>query len=133
MGSVSDRERRKRKFEIQRGICHWCKQLMTLDRGRGGRPVKNFATFGHVQRKRHGGKGKHNNVVLACYYCNHKREVGKQTSKPKSENIAARRLKDQEILERLRNGTLNAAERGELYTRGLVPNWPMWSKYMASV
>jgi hypothetical protein len=126
-------ERRRRKFALQNGLCHWCAKPMTLDRGTSGRPVRNFATFEHLQRRRDGGVGKPHNVVLACYFCNYNREAGKQTSKPSPENIAARKASRDLLLERLRSGTLTAAERGELFTRGILPNWPMWSKMMAHI
>jgi 5-methylcytosine-specific restriction endonuclease McrA len=128
-------ERRKRKFERQGGLCHWCKQPMTLEmyrRPQGAKPPRNYASFEHLQRRRDGGSGKHNNVVLACSRCNSSRDQGVQISKPKWENVAAKRMKKSELLAKLSAGTMNDAERGELYTRGLVPNWPMWSKLMAA-
>jgi hypothetical protein len=126
-------ERRARKFKKQNGICHWCKGPMTLERGTSGRPVRNFATFEHLQRRRDGGNGKHFNVVLACYSCNHGREYGLQTSKPKPENVAARKMNKKELIAGLRSGTLSEAAIDEAFSRGLLPNWPMWSKLMAGV
>lgn len=135
-------ERRRRKFERQRGFCHWCKKPMTLEFGKqpkaNGNPSipANFATFEHLQRRRDGGAGKPFNVVLACRRCNNGRDAGKPlpgNPPAKPENAAARRRSNQELRELLAAGTLTDAERGELYKRGLLPNWPMWSKFMAHV
>jgi 5-methylcytosine-specific restriction endonuclease McrA len=130
-------DRRRRKFERQGGICHWCKQPMTLARSsqRSGSQPSNFATFEHLQRKRDGGGGKPHNVVLACRKCNNLRERGQPGHHipKKAENLAAIRSSKDELMTKLAAGTLNDAERGELYKRGLLPNWPMWSKLMAHV
>jgi HNH endonuclease len=138
--------RRARKFQRQFGICYWftnairngrkpkCPNpqgLMTLERMPNGKMPSNFATYEHLQRKRDGGAGKPDNVVLACCKCNQRREAGIKTEQPKPENVAAKRMSNDELLRGLRDGTLTDAARGELYTRGLVPNWPMWSKMMA--
>lgn len=133
------KERRRRKFERQGGLCHWCKKPMTLERcsvprknGQYGYP-SNFATFEHLQRRRDGGAGKPLNVVLACKKCNNGRDAGVQLHKPKPENEAARKAPNQYLIDAARRGTLNGPERGELFKRGLVPNWPMWSWLMAHV
>lgn len=131
-------ERRQRKFEKQGGLCYWCKSAMTLEFGQpkaNGNPglPRNFATFEHLQRKRDGGAGKPHNVVLACLKCNNGREHGKQTSRPKRENVIARKRSSQELINALSTGTLTDAERGELFSRGILPNWPMWSKLMARI
>ena len=93
----------------------------------------DFATFEHLQRRRDGGAGKPDNVVLACYRCNLRREKGIQTDKPKPENIAAKKMTNEQLLRALREGIITDQARGELYTRGLLPNWPMWSKLMCDV
>ncbi len=132
--SWGSKERRERKFKVQGGLCHWCKKPMVLTRGNGksGSIPGNYATFEHLQRVRDGGAGKPHNVVLACKSCNNGRDAGVQLSPPKPENLAARRMTNQQLLDGVQAGTLTDAARGELYTRGLVPNWPMWSKMMAT-
>lgn len=139
MGTPNSKERRQRKFVKQGGLCWWCKKPMTLERcstprqnGQYGYPA-HYATFEHLQRRRDGGAGKPFNVVLACKKCNNSRDAGMQITKPKPENVAARQLPDAALFERLYAGTINDAERGQLFTRGLVPNWPMWSRLMADV
>jgi hypothetical protein len=145
--------RRARKFEAQGGICHWfmvaertggkssrCPDpsgRMTLELLPDGRAPKNYASFEHLQRRRDGGGGKPDNVVLACLICNTKREHGvhfrhRNQEPRKAENVAAERVGDGLLLDGAKQGTLNAAERGELYRRGLVPNWPMWSRLVAT-
>lgn len=142
----TESERRNRKFQQQFGICYWfsdgqrngykskCPDTlgrMTLERGPGGKVPANYATFEHLQRRRDGGAGKPFNVVLACRRCNSGRDAGVQLEKPKPANAAARRMTNAELVDGLRAGMLDAAARGELYARGVFPNWPMWSKIMA--
>lgn len=131
----SIRKRRSEKFAKQNGKCHWCKKEMTLERGNGRGLPKNYATFEHLQRKRDGGAGKPNNVVLACYICNINRERSQpgHHNSPKPENLSARTATQETLKAKLSAGTLTEQERGELYKRGILPNWPMWSKMMASV
>lgn len=75
----SDKERRLRKFWRQGGRCHWCGGEMTLQLNPNGKPPRNYASFEHLQRRREGGAGKPNNVVLACRDCNNRREHGIKT------------------------------------------------------
>lgn len=126
--------RRLRKFAKQNGRCHWCKQEMTIKRGSSRGIPDRYATFEHLQRRRDGGAGKPNNVVLACYACNNKREVGQpgHYTPPKAENLSAWRASKDELRAKLATGTYTPQELGEIYSRGLVPNWPMWSKLMAA-
>lgn len=126
-------ERRRKKFEKQKGLCHWCQKPMTLEHPGINRPPNNYATFEHVQRRRDGGAGKPHNIVLACNKCNNKREHGIQVSKPKPENIAARKSGSASLVEKLKQDQLTPQERAQLFARGLLPNWPMWSKMMAHV
>ena len=79
-------------FDAQGGLCHWCKQSMTLDSARRMTPsgkmknVATFATFDHVQRRRDGGRWSKSNIVLACYSCNQLREKGKKTHQKGGDN-----------------------------------------------
>lgn len=61
-----------RMFWEQRGLCHWCRQPMTIyPRGRTA-PKRDFsvATLDHlVPRSKGGGLGRAN-LVLACKSCN---------------------------------------------------------------
>lgn len=142
-------ERRTQKFQQQFGVCHWFTEAtrdgrrhrcpdrlgrMTLERSPNGKLPHNFASFEHVQRKRDGGLGKPHNVFLACLKCNNDREKGycPPTSPRKPENVEAELTADAVLIAKAKEGTLNGPERGQLFTRGLVPNWPMWSKLVAS-
>lgn len=140
--------RRARKFARQGGICFWfldaqrngykprCPDAlgrMTLERRPNGTAPADYATFEHLQRRRDGGAGKPSNVVLACHKCNSSRDAGKQISPPSLKNLAARRMSDAELLAAAKAGTLSTAARGELFSRGIVPNWRMWSDLMARV
>ena len=133
--SIRDKHgRRRRKFEHQKGLCHWCKKPMTLEGAVSGRkPPRNYATFEHLQRRRDGGAGKPGNIVLACSYCNNKREHGLQVSKPKPENVAAWKARSAELVDKLKRGELTPQERAQMFKRGILPNWPMWSSMMAHV
>jgi hypothetical protein len=154
--SEQNRRRRARKFEQQGGICHWFVQAqrggiaqrkskcpdpdgrMTLELLPDGNPPPHYATYEHLQRRRDGGAGKPNNVVLACLTCNVRRDKGTKKN-PKHycyqpqlpHNVEAKRMTDEELFQGLRDGTLTDAARAQLYSRGLVPNWPMWTKIMA--
>lgn len=77
------RSRRERLFEQQRGLCHWCKQPMTLRRKGNQTPPVNFATFEHVIRRADGGGNGDDNVVLACRKCNNERHSDPHLRKPK--------------------------------------------------
>jgi hypothetical protein len=106
---------------------------MTLQLGMNGKPPRNYASFEHLIRKRDGGTGRANNIVLACVWCNNHREDGYQLSLPNSNNIMARRVSNQELMEKAKQGLLNRAEYGQLFVRGLVPNWPMWFRVMGDI
>lgn len=130
----SKAERRAGKFSRQKGLCHWCKKPMTLKFDpKTGKPPQNFASFEHLQRRRDGGAGKPFNVVLACMRCNSSRDAGVQITPPKPENVAARRMSDHELLALAKTGGLTTPQFGQLFSRGLVPNWPMWAKIMGHV
>jgi hypothetical protein len=139
---------RASKFRKQLGVCYWYRQailngqkpkcpdphgLMTLFKKGSGTVPANYATFEHLQRRRDGGLGKHCNIVLACKRCNNNRDAHLRLAPMKPENIAARALSDVELLEGARSGTLSPQACGQLFRRGLVPNWPMWFKLMRDV
>lgn len=141
-------ERRAHKFGKQGGVCHWFVEAkrggapsrcpdpdgrMTLELSANGNPPPNYASFEHLHRRRDGGTGKPWNVVLACLTCNVGREKDVPgVGLPKPENVAAKLVPDTVLIAKAKEGTLNGPERGQLFTRGLVPNWPMWSKLVAS-
>lgn len=79
MNSEEHKARRKRKFQLQDGLCYWCKRPMTLQLLPSGKPPHNYASFEHLVRRREGGYGMPHNTVLACRSCNEEREHGIQT------------------------------------------------------
>lgn len=85
-GNGNAAERRKRRigiFALQAGICHWCKELMSIDPpGPTGAPPPNYATFEHVTPMAAGGSFRRENIVLACYSCNNGR--GDNAAPPQS-------------------------------------------------
>lgn len=131
--------RRRYKFQRQNGACHWCHGPMTLEYklGKNGEPnlPRNYATFEHLQKRRDGGAGKPNNVVMACLECNCRREDGTpgHYTPPMPENLAAWSASNDELRAKLIARSYTPKELAEIYSRGLLPNWPMWSKQMAAV
>jgi hypothetical protein len=73
--------RRKRLFDEQAGLCHWCRKPMVLlsAEHRNASLPRNAATFDHVFPKWHERRwfnprpSKPHPVVLACWSCNHYR------------------------------------------------------------
>lgn len=57
-------------FDQQSGLCWLCGKLMTLERGKYGKPGRNFASFDHVVPKANGGTTHHTNLKLAHRKCN---------------------------------------------------------------
>src|SRR5690242_11435723 len=124
MGWATNPERRKRKFAMQGGRCYWCNGQMTLNfkRGTDGQPnvPRNYATFEHIHRRRDGGAGRPNNIVLACKWCNNRREDGQpgHYNPPKPENLAAWTASTDTLRGKLATGTYTPQELGEIYKRG---------------
>ena len=76
---MADKKRawRQRKFIAQGGLCVWCKKPMSFNRKKTGQPARDFATFEHMKRRRDGGRKEEENVMLAHYKCNQRREGSK--------------------------------------------------------
>jgi hypothetical protein len=127
------REKREYLFLRQQGKCYWCKGQMTLEHP--GRPPKNYASFEHMEQRRYGGHSGAGNIVLACRYCNNKRDAGIQTSIPKPDNVMAQRMRKSDLKLLLAEGVdgMPYTLVAECYKRGLLPNWPMWTKFMAHI
>ena len=73
---------REVKYEKQNGLCHWCGKKMSYTRRKTGAPARDFATFEHLKRKDRGGDDFGDNIVLAHYKCNIKRNHEYQTTGP---------------------------------------------------
>lgn len=69
--STARQRRRVRLFYDQKGLCHWCKKQMSLQKQHPPRP--DYATFEHLLPRSMGGKSGYHNVVLACHSCNARR------------------------------------------------------------
>lgn len=63
------RKRRARLFEVQGGICFWCKRALSTDRP----TAKNYATFDELVPRAKGGTQHWKNIVLSCQPCNNRR------------------------------------------------------------
>ena len=124
-----DAKNRKLLFEKQQGKCclHGCQ--MTLDKGINGRPPKNYASFEHLKRRYEGGDNRRSNIALSCMRCNSRRKH-KKIHYTKPENVAARKMTNDQLLRGFEAGTFTKAGIGQLYSRGLIVNWPMWTKLM---
>src|SRR6266853_3475269 len=75
---------RKYLYELQQGLCHYCKGKMTLNKRKNGQPGRTFATFEHLIRVQDGGKTNSTNTVLACRRCNNMREIIRQSNNGKN-------------------------------------------------
>lgn len=82
---ISERRKRRktRLFEMQGGLCYYCKKPMLLSFEHYKHSPKNLATFEHLDSRLSSERGKHQGerrVVLACWECNNNqaREVEKK-------------------------------------------------------
>ena len=75
MSKYPDWKRRKklRMLWEQKGICHWCREPMTLDRPATGKLPRSYATFDELLPRSRGGTRTRDNQVLACKHCNEQR------------------------------------------------------------
>lgn len=77
---VRNKDKYRRKlYERQKGRCVWCFYKMSFNRRKSGAPARDFATFEHLVRRDQGGGWGEDNVVLAHYKCNIKRNHFYQT------------------------------------------------------
>lgn len=74
MSAIPDHLRRAFREKLraaQNDRCHWCSRVMhfAIDK----RASKLYATFDHVTPRCQGGSNALDNLVLACFKCNHRR------------------------------------------------------------
>lgn len=64
----NQRKKLTKLFNQQAGICPYCMEDMTLEKG-----FISTATLDHIIPKMRGGKDLNNNLLAACSQCNHKK------------------------------------------------------------
>lgn len=83
------RRRRRRLWHEQGGLCHWCGDMTTLYepvQKRRSMPPK-MATLDHLDDRLSPERGKHRGkrrTVMACWQCNHERNVEAQRATPRA-------------------------------------------------
>lgn len=60
-------------FPRERGRCWWCQRPVVRMSRRYGPFPANMATLDHIVPRGKGGRDHSDNLVLACYACNHER------------------------------------------------------------
>ena len=79
-GGIRGKHQKRRLYEVQGGLCHWCGQPMLppelSPKRRGEKQQSNLCTLDHIdsrlntERGRHAGKPRR---VAACFECNQRR------------------------------------------------------------
>ncbi len=86
---IRNKEKRRRAFQRQGGVCHWCGCEMVLrDRNGGGHHLANEATLEHLDDRYSQHRGTHNGeirVVAACFFCNTARAKRRDAERPLEE------------------------------------------------
>jgi len=65
-----------RAFLRQLGLCFWCRRPMVYEQraGHSGAVHPRLLTAEHVVEASRGGRGDPDNIVAACWQCNHERQ-----------------------------------------------------------
>lgn len=67
-------------FEAQAGLCHWCGERMSFKSVRNnGQPGRIFPTFEHIRPRHKGGHVNSENIALAHYKCNRRKNAEYQS------------------------------------------------------
>lgn len=81
------RNRRWNLFDLQKGVCYYCKISLLLHDQLNPR----YATIDHKVPRIKGGSGKSDNIVLCCLKCN--KEKGSMTAEEYELKILTQRIR----------------------------------------
>lgn len=123
MSNKQTRKHRERLFKEQSGLCYWCKEPMTNEPGyylanNKYRTPPDLCTIEHLTPTSEGGTNEKQNLAVACFSCNTKRNGTNPSNSIAKSNFNPTVIEswDAHLLKTLRKDVAILFERKENWT-----------------